>query len=125
VKDCEDKELARIKKDQTEAKKREGDHRVYGQGSDSGSISSSDEEALDAREREDHEQTEERGRTAKEKVFAGIQDPKAAVRNYLPGSHRKKNETKADEGAEGYEADHEGVDKVRRSSQSPRRSKGT
>jgi len=121
VKDCGDDDLDEIKKDQAEAKKREGEHRVYGQGSDS-SISSSDEDELAEREREDQDDAENRGKTTKEKMFAGVENPKDAARHYMPGAGRKKGSDQADEGAEGYEADGEGVKKSGRASgSSPRR----
>jgi hypothetical protein len=118
VKDCGDDDHVKMKKDQAEAKKKEGERRVYGQGSDS-SISSSDEEELLEREREDQEEAEERGMTKKEKVIHGVADPKAAAREFLPTKHAHRNKEEADPGAEGYEADGEGVNKARRGSGSP------
>jgi len=107
-----------MKKDQAEAKKKEGDRRVYGQGSDS-SISSSDEDELAERAREDEDGVGERGKTKREKLFKGVADPKAAVKDYIPTkqTHRKKEEV--EEGAEGYEADGEGFRKAKRTSRSP------
>lgn len=59
VKDCADKELEKIKEEQRKAKEREARPMVYGQGSDSGSISSSDASDLDDRAEEGGEGPED------------------------------------------------------------------
>lgn len=91
VKACDDDALDKIKEDQRKVKKEEGDHLVYGQGSDSGSISSSDEEELDERER-----AEEDVPTGPEKAFEAIKDPVGAAKT-----------------AVGHEAHHEGQHEVK------------
>lgn len=94
VKNCTDKDLDKIKDDQRKARKEEGDQRVYGQGSDSGSISSSDADDL-----EDRAQAAGEGNAPKtqvERVFSAIEHPKAAVGAAMPGHEEKVEREKAE-----------------------------
>lgn len=112
VKACDDDSLTKIKEDQRKIKKKEGDHRVYGQGSDSGSISSSDEEDLEDRARLAEEDDPEREPTTGEKVFAGVEHPIKTVKEAVGrGGKEKREEREAadDQGknADGYDGDNE------------------
>lgn len=75
VKACDDDKLSKIKEDQRKIKNKEGDHLVFGQGSDSGSISSSDEEELEERARE-----EGGVQTGPEKAFEAVRNPVGTVK---------------------------------------------
>lgn len=105
VKNCTDKELEKIKEGQKKARKAEGDQRVYGQGSDAGSISSSEADDL-----EEHAQNAgHEHKTKMERVLAATENPKAAVNAILPGRSEKEEreaaETYADEKAAGNSHD--------------------
>ena len=95
VKACDDDKLKKIKEDQLKIKKKEGDHLVFGQGSDSGSISSSDEEELNAR-------ADQEGyvATGAEKAFEAISHPGQAFKSAL-------GKGKGSEGASGMRAEKE------------------
>jgi hypothetical protein len=98
---CDDPELEKIKKNQLQAKDKEGDHMVYGQPSDAGSISSS--EASDLNERAEGG---DGGRGPIEQVVDGLERPKGAVKDALPGDgkrERERREEAADEGHDGNE----------------------
>lgn len=107
VKACDDDSLSKIKEKQRKIKKKEGDHRVYGQGSDTSSISSSDEDDLEERARQaDEEEDEvERAPTTAEKVFEGVQNPMKTVKAVTGRGEREAKEEKA--GGDGYDADNE------------------
>lgn len=99
VKSCTDKELEKIKESQKEAQKEEGDQRVYGQGSDAGSISSSEADDL----QEHAQNVGHEHQTKMEKIVAATENPKAAVNAILPGRSEKEEreaaETRDDEKA--------------------------
>ena len=93
IKACDDDSLKKIKEDQLKFKKKEGDHRVYGQGSDSGSISSSDASSLNSRAGEDgvgnHRSKADRGVEA-------LENPRQALREAL-GREGKEDREKREE----------------------------
>ena len=101
TKNCTDKTLDKIKKDQKEAKQKEGEPMVFGQGSRSGSISSSD--AGDLEDRANGAGTEHQSKT--EKGVAFLERPKDAVKNMIPGEmgkeERARAEMREDEAASG------------------------
>lgn len=105
--DCnKDKEkMEKYKKEQTERRKTEGENIAVVQG-DAGSISSSDEEDLDAVAG----QPKERGKLAK--VAHGVAEPKEKVMEWAEGTKQsEKREEEEDEGAanrRGERADHGG-----------------
>jgi hypothetical protein len=73
--------LKKIKEDQAKTKEQEGDHMVFGQGSDSSSISSSDESDLEERAQ---------GKTPKStfgKAFAAVENPNGTAK----GAFKKKS----------------------------------
>jgi hypothetical protein len=112
VKACDDDSLAKIKENQRKIKKKEGDHRIYGQGSDSGSISSSDEEDLEERARLADDDDPEREPTFGEKVFEGVNDPVRTVKEAAGKGgkeQREEREAAEDQGrdADGCEEDNE------------------
>ncbi|ORY27811.1 hypothetical protein BCR39DRAFT_506164 [Naematelia encephala] len=93
VKSCTDDELTKIKDDQKKIKKEEGDHRVYGQGSQSSSISTSDAESLDQRAQDmDNEHT---GKL--EKVADALENPKDTVKGIIPGEKGKEERERAED----------------------------
>jgi hypothetical protein len=78
TKSCTDKDLDKIKDKQRKAKEDEGEERVFGQGSisDSGSISSSDEEELEGRATEG--KSRKKGKLGK--GVGALEDPRGAVK---------------------------------------------
>lgn len=99
TKSCTDEDLQKIKKDQKRAKKKEGEERVYGQESSSGSISSSDEEDLDERARGS-------GSAGKaERGVAFLEKPKLVAKRIMSGQktmeEREKAEINEDQGVHG------------------------
>jgi len=82
TKACDDDELTKIKEEQQKAKEGEGDHMVFGQGSD-GSLSSSDEDDLDDR-------AHGKGRKSKfERGVAAMEDPKGITKSAFGKTHGK------------------------------------
>lgn len=74
TKACDDEELTKIKEEQQKAKQGEGDHMVFGQGSD-GSLSSSDEDDLEDR-------AHGKGKKSKfERGVAAMEDPKGITKS--------------------------------------------
>jgi hypothetical protein len=87
TKACDDEELTKIKEEQQKAKQGEGDHMVFGQGSD-GSLSSSDEDDLEDR-------AHGKGRKSKfERGVAAMEDPKGITKSAFgkKGSKHDKEE---------------------------------
>jgi hypothetical protein len=87
TKACDDDELTKIKEEQKKAKEGEGDHMVFGQGSD-GSLSSSDEDDLEDR-------AHGKGRKSKfERGVAAMEDPKSVAKSAFgkKGSKHDKEE---------------------------------
>jgi hypothetical protein len=87
TKACDDEELTKIKEEQQKAKQGEGDHMVFGQGSD-GSLSSSDEDDLEDR-------AHGKGRKSKfERGVAAMEDPKGITKSAFgkKGSKHDKDE---------------------------------
>lgn len=72
---CDDDTLQKMKEEQKSTEKKEGPGLVYVQGSDSGSISSSDEEKLDHHARKSNGAAVKEARRAKKAAT----DPKQAV----------------------------------------------
>lgn len=94
AKACDDDELKEIKAEQKKAKMGEGEHMVYGQGSDSGSISSSDEDDLDERAE---------GKTKKgplEKGVSVMEDPRGTIKKAVEKKGRRKREKREGEDVE-------------------------
>ncbi|KAK4686302.1 hypothetical protein P7C73_g3827, partial [Tremellales sp. Uapishka_1] len=85
VKNCTDKGLEKIKADQKKTRKTEGEGMVYGQGSDSGSISSSDEEDLD-----DRAQGGKQKKGGKGAAVEALEDPVKAIHGLIPGAAAKE-----------------------------------
>ena len=83
TKSCTDKELDKIKEDQKKAKKKETKDMVYGQGSRSGSISSSDEADLQQRAHDNSPA----GQSKTEKFVAVLERPEVAVKGLIPGEN--------------------------------------
>lgn len=90
---CDDDELKKMKEEQKNARLEEGEKKVFVQGSDTGSISSSDEEELEERAQENGRSVGEEKEHEKRngilsddgrvKKGAGmVQDPKGAVMNW-------------------------------------------
>jgi hypothetical protein len=94
TKACDDDELKQIKEDQKKAKKEEGDHMVFGQGSDSSSISSSDESDLEDRARGGKKK---QGKLAK--GVAAAEDPTGTMKAVLGQGKHKHGHHKAEKGA--------------------------
>ena len=84
TKSCDDEELKQIKEDQKKAKMGEGQHMVYGQGSDTSSISSSDESDL-----EDRAQGKPKQGSLGQGV-AAIADPKGTAKNVFGGKEKRR-----------------------------------
>lgn len=80
TKECTDKSLEKMKKDQREWKKKEGQNVHMLQNSD-GDISSSDEEALASGSPK---------KTKRQRAFEAIEDPGAAMKDLIPGEKGKK-----------------------------------
>lgn len=86
AKSCTDKELDKIKEEQKKTKGKEGERRVYGQGSDSGSISSSDEEDLEDRAQ---------GKMPKGALGKGVglvEDPKGMAKELFKGGKQEREQ---------------------------------
>jgi hypothetical protein len=82
TKACDDDELTKIKEEQKKAKEGEGDHMVFGQGSD-GSLSSSDEDDLEDR-------AHGKGKKSKfERGVAAMEDPKGFTKSAFGKKHGK------------------------------------
>jgi hypothetical protein len=92
VKECTDKELDKMKDEQRERKKKEGQNVDFVQNSDD-DISSSDEETLDRKGKG-------RGKTPRQKAFETLEDPGKAIKDMIPGEkgreEREKRETDED-----------------------------
>ena len=104
VKSCTDKDLDKIKEDQKKTKKTEGDGRIYGQGSRSGSISSSDVSSLDSRAREQADQPHKSGL---EKGLDALERPDEAFRGMIGQKgklDRENREEAEDQATSGPEA---------------------
>jgi hypothetical protein len=85
TKACDDDELTKIKEEQKKAKEGEGDHMVFGQGSD-GSLSSSDEDDLEDR-------AHGKGRKSKfERGVAAMEDPKSVAKSAFGKKGSKHDE---------------------------------
>jgi hypothetical protein len=102
VKACTDKELSKMKDQQREIKKKQGENVALVQNSD-GDISSSDEEALDKhtgamRDGRKH-------RSTKQKAYNALEHPTAALKETIPGGkgrmEREGRETTEDLAGEG------------------------
>jgi hypothetical protein len=93
TKACDDDELAKIKEDQKKAKTKEGDHRVYGQASDAGSISSSEADDLEDRARDDGEAAQSKV----EKTVEILGKPREAVKKVIPGEQSRLEREHAEE----------------------------
>jgi hypothetical protein len=93
TKACDDEELTKIKEEQQKAKQGEGDHMVFGQGSD-GSLSSSDEDDLEDR-------AHGKGKKSKfERGVAAMEDPKGITKSAFGKKGRKHDkELKGDHAA--------------------------
>lgn len=94
---CDDKKLEKIKEEQVEVKKKEGEHMVIGQGSDASSISSSDVSEL-----EDRAENVGTFQGKADKGIAAMEKPKETLAGLLPGKGtktREKREEKADNAA--------------------------
>ena len=101
TKACDDDELKKIKEEQKKAKEGEGDHMVFGQGSDSSSISSSDESDLEDRARgKGHKSKCERG-------VAAMEDPGGVTKRAFK-SKKKGVKGEKSHGAGGKEPHHHG-----------------
>lgn len=89
TKACDDEELKQIKEDQKKAKLGEGEHMVFGQGSDtSSSISSSDESDLEDRvEGKPNQGSLGQG-------VAAIVDPKGTAKNVFGGGEKRDRREK-------------------------------
>jgi ribosome biogenesis protein Tsr3 len=81
VKDCTDKKLDKMKKEQKERKKKEGQNVDLVQNSDD-EISSSDEEALDKKGKQK--------KFDRTKVFEALEDPSQALKDIIPGHKERK-----------------------------------
>ena len=92
VKECTDKKLDKMKKEQRERKKKEGQNIELVQNSDD-DISSSDEEALDRRGKG-------RKKTPKQRAFEALEDPGKALKDMIPSEkgkeEREEMETEGD-----------------------------
>jgi hypothetical protein len=94
TKACDDDELDKIKEEQKKVKTKEGDHRVYGQASDAGSISSSEADDLEDRAREDGEAA---APSKVEKTAEVLGKPKEAVKKVIPGEQSRLEREHAEE----------------------------
>jgi hypothetical protein len=89
--------LTKIKEEQKKAKEGEGDHMVFGQGSD-GSLSSSDEDDLDDR-------AHGKGRRSKfERGVNAMEDPRGVAKSTFGKKKKGKGEKDAPGAAEGKAA---------------------
>ena len=75
---CDDEKLGKMKDAQRKTKRKEGDTRIYAQGSDSGSISSSDEEDLAERANR-HEAGDDDAPQGFVGKLAGLADPSSGI----------------------------------------------
>ena len=100
VKECTDKKLDKMKEEQRDRKKKEGQNIELVQNSDD-EISSSDEETLDKKGKG-------RKKTPRQKAFEALEDPGKAFKEIIPGGEgriqREENETEGDK----VERDEEG-----------------
>lgn len=94
TKACDDDDLAKIKEEQKKVKTKEGDHRVYGQASDAGSISSSEADDLEDRAREDGEAA---APSKVETAVGVLGKPKEAVKKVIPGEQSRLEREHAEE----------------------------
>ena len=98
TKACDDDELKKIKEEQKKAKMGEGGHMVFGQGSETSSISSSDESDLEDRAQ---------GKGKKGSLgqgFSAVEDPKGMARRVLKAKGRRNREKRAETVDSGDEA---------------------
>lgn len=97
VKECTDKELSKMKDEQRDIKKTQGQTVDLVQNSDD-DISSSDEEALDGHTRGKH-------RSRKQEAYRALEDPRGVMKETIPGERsqmeREKKETAEDMAGEG------------------------
>jgi hypothetical protein len=98
VKECTDKKLDKMKKEQRERKKKEGQNIELVQNSDD-EISSSDEEALDRRGKG-------RKKTPRQRAFEALEDPGKALKDMIPGE--KGKEEREDMETEGDRVERDG-----------------
>ena len=108
VKACDDDRLQKMKDEQRKIKKKEGDHRVYGQGSDTGSVSSSDVSSLNSRA-----DLEDGGeyRSGLERGVAALENPRQAMKDLLHrGDKEEHGDAEAELAPEGTEAAGKGED---------------
>jgi hypothetical protein len=99
AKDCGDEELIKWKQEQREIKKKQGKQIDLIQNSDD-EISSSDEEALDRREKANRKaKAKTNPRTL---LYEALEDPKKALRDVIPGEKDSKHEAQGNKaGASG------------------------
>jgi len=102
TKACDDDELTKIKEEQNKAKEGEGDHMVYGQGSE-GSISSSDESDL-----EDRAQGKG-GKSKFERGVAAMEDPTGATKGAFGKKKRGKGQTRKGDKSASSTADEKSI----------------
>lgn len=102
TKECTDDELSKMKDEQREMKKKQGQNVDLVQNSDD-EISSSDEEALDKHSRNLKGQRQHR--SAKQKAYKALEDPAEVLKEAIPGekgrSEREQRETNDDLAGEG------------------------
>ncbi|ELR06005.1 hypothetical protein VC83_06885 [Pseudogymnoascus destructans] len=89
TKPCTDDKLQRMKKEQRETKKRQGEQIQVYQGDINGGWSSSDEESMDERAKGK--------KSKKDRVFDAIEDPEAAIRGFRHGGRPKREEREGEE----------------------------
>jgi hypothetical protein len=93
VKECADKNLSKMKDQQRERKKKEGQNLELVQNSDD-DISSSDEEALERKKKG-------KKKTPRQRAFEALEDPGKAVKDLIPGEkgkeEREARETEGDQ----------------------------
>ncbi|WWD00363.1 hypothetical protein V866_007275 [Kwoniella sp. B9012] len=111
---CDDDKLSKIKDDQRKVKSKEGDHMVFGQTSsvssladgDGGSISSSDEEDLERRAREqDEAQGEGTTKGKLDKGVEALENPKDTLKEAVDGVKDKSGRTGKKEREQAEERD--------------------
>ncbi|WWD07891.1 hypothetical protein V865_005998 [Kwoniella europaea PYCC6329] len=111
---CDDDKLSKIKDDQRKVKSKEGDHMVFGQTSsvssladgDGGSISSSDEEDLERRAREqDGAQGEGTTKGKLDKGVEALENPKDTLKEAVDGVKDKSGRTGKKEREQAEERD--------------------
>ncbi len=102
VKECSDKDLSKMKDEQRDMKKKQGENVDLIQNSD-GDISSSDEEALDKHARASKD--DKKHRSTKQRAYEALEDPQGVLKEAIPGEKARKEreelETKEDMAGEG------------------------